>query len=165
MGCELRVFEASNKIKACLMSAKGIVGVVLQVYSSDGSGTPSMVEVSEAVPVAGKLVHDQYLPFHSIPVPCRAVPCPRLHGTKLWVFGAGKQLKSRVNIMLIVSGSAEARAYIVLLLYEDIACVKPVDAHTNIALCCPNSRPTDRPTDRPNHLNVSPLDVPSHPVH
>lgn len=47
MGCELRVFEPSNKIKACLMTAKGMIGVVLQVYSSDGSGTPSMVEVSD----------------------------------------------------------------------------------------------------------------------
>lgn len=46
MGCELRVFEASNKIKACLMTAKGMIGVVLQVYSSDGAGSPSMVEVS-----------------------------------------------------------------------------------------------------------------------
>lgn len=45
MGCELRVFEASNKIKACLMTAKGMIGVVLQVYSSDGAGSPSMVEV------------------------------------------------------------------------------------------------------------------------
>lgn len=48
MGCELRVFEPSNKIKACLMTAKGMIGVVLQVYSSDGSGTPSMIEVSVA---------------------------------------------------------------------------------------------------------------------
>lgn len=46
MDCELRVFEASNKMKACLMTAKGMVGVVLQVYASDGAGTPSMVEVS-----------------------------------------------------------------------------------------------------------------------
>ena len=46
MNCELRVFEASNKMKACLMTAKGMVGVVLQVYASDGAGTPSMVEVS-----------------------------------------------------------------------------------------------------------------------
>lgn len=46
MECELRVFEASNKMKACLMTAKGMVGVVLQVYASDGAGTPSMVEVS-----------------------------------------------------------------------------------------------------------------------
>ncbi|CAM9850804.1 unnamed protein product [Pylaiella littoralis] len=45
MGCELRVFEASNKIKACLMTAKGMIGVVLQVYSSDGAGSPSMVEI------------------------------------------------------------------------------------------------------------------------
>ncbi|CAM9665891.1 unnamed protein product [Ectocarpus sp. 4 AP-2014] len=45
MGCELRVFEASNKIKACLMTAKGMIGVVLQVYLSDGAGSPSMVEV------------------------------------------------------------------------------------------------------------------------
>jgi len=47
MGCELRVFEASNKIKACLMTAKGMIGVVLQVYSSDGADSPSMVEVSD----------------------------------------------------------------------------------------------------------------------
>eukprot|EP00904_Undaria_pinnatifida_P006544 jgi/Undpi1/3019/HiC_scaffold_14.g06396.m1 len=45
MNCELRVFEASNKMKACLMTAKGMVGVVLQVYASDGAGTPSMVEI------------------------------------------------------------------------------------------------------------------------
>lgn len=45
MGCELRVFEPSNKIKACLMTAKGMIGVVLQVYLSEGSD-PSMVEVS-----------------------------------------------------------------------------------------------------------------------
>ncbi|CAM9384324.1 unnamed protein product [Laminaria digitata] len=45
MECELRVFEASNKMKACLMTAKGMVGVVLQVYASDGAGTPSMVEI------------------------------------------------------------------------------------------------------------------------
>eukprot|EP00752_Nemacystus_decipiens_P018274 g16395.t1 len=45
MGCELRVFEASNKIKACLMTAKGMIGVVLQVYSSDGADSPSMVEI------------------------------------------------------------------------------------------------------------------------
>ncbi|CAM9194425.1 unnamed protein product [Ectocarpus sp. 13 AM-2016] len=45
MGCELRVFEASNKIKACLMTAKGMIGVVLQVYLADGAGSPSMVEV------------------------------------------------------------------------------------------------------------------------
>lgn len=45
MDCELRVFEASNKMKACLMTAKGMVGVVLQVYASDGAGTPSMVEI------------------------------------------------------------------------------------------------------------------------
>eukprot|EP00903_Cladosiphon_okamuranus_P019290 g17731.t1 len=45
MGCELRVFDASNKIKACLMTAKGMIGVVLQVYSSDGAGSPSMVEI------------------------------------------------------------------------------------------------------------------------
>lgn len=44
MGCELRVFEPSNKIKACLMTAKGMIGVVLQVYLSEGSD-PSMVEV------------------------------------------------------------------------------------------------------------------------
>lgn len=44
MGCELRVFEPSNKIKACLMTAKGMIGVVLQVYLSGGSD-PSMVEV------------------------------------------------------------------------------------------------------------------------
>lgn len=50
MGCELRVFEASNKIKACLMTAKGMIGVVLQVYSSDGAGSPSMVEVSIKMP-------------------------------------------------------------------------------------------------------------------
>lgn len=28
------------------MTAKGMIGVVLQVYSSDGAGSPSMVEVS-----------------------------------------------------------------------------------------------------------------------
>lgn len=50
MGCELRVFEPSNKIKACLMTAKGMIGVVLQVYSSEGAGTPSMVEVRYATP-------------------------------------------------------------------------------------------------------------------
>lgn len=50
MGCELRVFEPSNKIKACLMTAKGMIGVVLQVYSSEGAGTPSMVEVRGATP-------------------------------------------------------------------------------------------------------------------
>lgn len=44
MGCELRVFEPSNKIKACLMTAKGMIGVVLQVYLSE-SADPSMVEV------------------------------------------------------------------------------------------------------------------------
>lgn len=49
MGCELRVFEASNKIKACLMTAKGMIGVVLQVYSSDGADSPSMVEVSDTL--------------------------------------------------------------------------------------------------------------------
>ncbi|CAM9395876.1 unnamed protein product, partial [Choristocarpus tenellus] len=45
MGCELRVFEPSNKVKACLMTAKGMIGVVLQVYSSDEEGSPNMVEV------------------------------------------------------------------------------------------------------------------------
>ena len=48
MECELRVFEVSNKMNACLMTAKGMVGVVLQVYASDGAGTPSMVEVSDS---------------------------------------------------------------------------------------------------------------------
>jgi Protein kinase domain len=36
MGCELRVFDASNKIKACLMTPKGMIGVVVQVYASAG---------------------------------------------------------------------------------------------------------------------------------
>ena len=45
MSFELRVFEACNKIKACQMTAKGMLGVVLQVYSSDTAGSPSMVEV------------------------------------------------------------------------------------------------------------------------
>lgn len=45
MGCELRVFETSNKIKACLMTAKGMIGVVLQVYLPTVPGAPSMVEV------------------------------------------------------------------------------------------------------------------------
>ena len=31
MECELRVFESSAKIKACFMSAKGMVAVVVQV--------------------------------------------------------------------------------------------------------------------------------------
>lgn len=51
MGCELRVFEPSNKIKACLTTAKGMIGVVLQVYLPGGSGAPSMVEVSNRVTV------------------------------------------------------------------------------------------------------------------
>lgn len=49
MGCELRVFEASNKIKACQMTAKGMIGLVIQVYSSDGVMTPTMVEVRDAM--------------------------------------------------------------------------------------------------------------------
>lgn len=57
MGCELRVFEPSNKIKACLMTAKGMIGVVLQVYSSEGAGTPSMVEVRYMIPGICYYIH------------------------------------------------------------------------------------------------------------
>lgn len=44
MGCELRVFEASRKIKACLMTQKGMIGVVVQVYCR-GAGETNLVEV------------------------------------------------------------------------------------------------------------------------
>ncbi|CAM9585489.1 unnamed protein product [Chrysoparadoxa australica] len=44
MGCELRVFDQSNKIKACLMTAKGMIGVVVQIYSGE-KGVPCVVEV------------------------------------------------------------------------------------------------------------------------
>ncbi|CAM9103426.1 unnamed protein product [Discosporangium mesarthrocarpum] len=45
MGCEFRVFEPSNKIKACLMTPKGMIGVVIQIYSSSDESSPNMVEV------------------------------------------------------------------------------------------------------------------------
>ncbi len=43
MECELKVFEEANKIKACKLSSKGMIGVVAQVYVLDGD--LHMVEV------------------------------------------------------------------------------------------------------------------------
>ncbi|KAG5178631.1 CBL-interacting-like PK [Tribonema minus] len=46
MGCELRVFDASSKIKACLMTPKGMIGVVVQASLCSSSGAPlHVVEV------------------------------------------------------------------------------------------------------------------------
>ncbi len=36
MECELKVFEETNRIKACKMTPKGMIGVVLQVYALTG---------------------------------------------------------------------------------------------------------------------------------
>lgn len=58
MGCELRVFEALNKIKACQMTAKGMIGLVIQVYPSDSVATPSMVEVRRATSYDPSFWHD-----------------------------------------------------------------------------------------------------------
>ena len=43
MECEMKVFEENNKIKACRMTPKGMIGVVLQVYTLEGD--LQMVEV------------------------------------------------------------------------------------------------------------------------
>jgi|TARA_B110000305_G_C19373322_1_gene605653 hypothetical protein len=43
MECEMKVFEENNKIKACKMTPKGMIGVVLQVYTLEGD--LQMVEV------------------------------------------------------------------------------------------------------------------------
>jgi len=43
MQCEMKIFEENNKIKACRMTPKGMIGVVLQVYTLEGD--LQMVEV------------------------------------------------------------------------------------------------------------------------